>query len=160
MILIKLFLLISLLFVLIQDVKQREVYWFLFPVIAGLVAYLHYKEAIAPELFFSAIAINSLFVSILVFILFIYSKYKLKLQLNETFGLGDVLIFFALAFSFSTVSFLIIFIASLVFALVLHLTLKKKSSFSTVPLAGYISLFFGISFLGHWLGCLNMVYSI
>ncbi len=142
-----------------QDVKERKVYWFFFPILAIVCGILHYNNVL-PELFFMSTIINLTFVSILLLILLLYSRYKLKIKFSDAFGLGDVLLFIALSFAFSSVSFLILFISSLIFSLMLHFILKTNSKNKTVPLAGYMSLFFGIAYLGYWLGFINSVYTI
>jgi hypothetical protein len=85
---------------------------------------------------------------------------KLKTKVSDVFGLGDVLLFIGLIFSFSTISFLIIFVFSLLFALSVHLMVKQYSKFPSVPLAGYISLFFGMVYLSHWVGISSSLYAL
>lgn len=145
--------------VFIQDIKERQVYWFLFPIIglcSGILLYLNTFF----DVFYLTLLINLLFIVALIGVVSLYSWLKLKTSISNTFGLGDGLLFFALAFSFSSVSFFILFVFGLLFSLVLHLVLKKKSKQSTVPLAGYLSLFFAITYLSHWIGILKSVYSI
>ncbi|WP_299363517.1 hypothetical protein [Winogradskyella sp.] len=150
----------SLLFVFYQDVKERLVYWFLFPVIAicsGILLYNNmFYEAIKTTLI-----INFAFVLFLVLVVLGYSKFKLNTSISQTFGLGDTLLFFALAFTFSSISFLVLFVFGLIFSLTLHLLIKRRSvEHKTVPLAGYLSLFFAIAYVSHWTGILKSVYSI
>jgi hypothetical protein len=64
--------------------------------------------------------------------------------INGSFGLGDVLFFIAICFSFPTVNFITIFVFAVFFSLAFFWTLKKRYHFSTVPLAGFMSLFFAI----------------
>lgn len=152
-------LLLALYFVFIQDIKEREVYWFLFPVIGVCCSVLLIKN-IVTELVLPTLLINISFIGFLIIVLFIYTKFILKTSLKTTFGSGDVFFFFVVAFSFSSVSFIILFVFALVCALVLHLISNKKSKFITVPLAGYMSLFFAISYVSHWLGFLPSLYQI
>lgn len=149
----------SLLWVFYQDIKERQVYWFLFPVIALCSVILLYNNVFF-ELFKTTLIINLVFVLFLILVIFIYSKYKLKTTISKTFGLGDMLLFFALAFTFSSVSFLVLFVFGLVFSLILHLLIKNKSEYKTIPLAGYLSLFFALTYGAHWLGILKSVYTI
>jgi hypothetical protein len=158
LLIIKIILVITLGMILFQDIKQRQVYWFLFPLVGVSCGVLHYFKTL-PELFYISVGINIVFTSFLLVIVFLYTKFKLKIAFNEAFGLGDVLFFLAVSFSFSTISFVILFICALIFSLVIHLTLKKQSM-AVVPLAGYMSLFFALSYLGHWFGFINSVYSI
>ena len=160
MFVIKVVLIVSLLLVFYQDIKERLVYWFLFPIIAVCSGTLLYNT-MYPEAFKTTLIINLGFVSFLIFVVFSYSRLKLKTSMTETFGLGDVLLFFALAFTFSSVSFIILFVFGLVFALILHLLVKRRTTVhKTVPLAGYLSLFFAIGYIAHWVGILTSVYSI
>ena len=153
----KITLTILFLVVLYQDTKERQVYWFLFPLIGICCGYLYYSQTLT-ELFIVSILINGLFVFVLLFVVYIYSRLKLKASIFNSIGLGDILLFFGLVFTFSSVSFIIIFICALIFSLILHLFLKRNNS--TVPLAGYISLFFGLTYAAYWLGIINSVYSI
>ena len=130
--------------VFFQDNKDRKVYWFLYPIIGILVFVLQIKAiSIYPTLINTGFNLG--FVSFLLLVCFVYAKLKLKKPLlKEVFGLGDLLFFIAISFSFSIVSFLILFIFALLFSLLLHLVLKHRQSEKTVPLAGYMSLFFGV----------------
>lgn len=155
---VKILLVAVLLIIIVQDIKERQVYWFLFPVIGLCCGILHYYKTI-PVLFYKSLLMNLIFVSILLSIVFLYARFKLKAKFNTTFGLGDMLLFFTLTVSFSTISFIIIFVFALIFSLVLHLIIKKKAN-ETVPLAGYMSVFFGFVYLGHWSGFINSVYTV
>ncbi|WP_050807317.1 hypothetical protein [Bizionia argentinensis] len=145
--------------VLIQDIKDRQVYWFLFPIIGLCSGVLLYQNML-PALFYITIFINFIFIAILVAVVFLYSKIKLKTSISNTFGLGDGLLFLVLAFSFSSISFLILFVFGLIFSLTLHLLLKRKLKQITVPLAGYLSLFFAVTYISYWLGILKSIYII
>jgi len=158
-VILKIILLAALVMVLLQDIKERQVYWFLLPIIALCSGVLLYSNMF-QQVFFMTLLINLVFVSILILIVYMYSKFKLKTPITQTFGLGDALLFFALAFTFSSVTFLVLFVFGLFFSLILHLFLSKKSKYKTVPLAGYLSLFFAIAYGAHWIGILKSVYTI
>ena len=149
----------SLVLVFYQDVKTRLVYGFLFPIIALCSGLLLYNN-VHPAVFKTTVMINLCFAVFLIMVVLAYSKLKLKISLNQTFGLGDALLFLALAFTFASITFLILFVFGLVFSLVLHLLLKSKSKHGNVPLAGYLSLFFAITYTGYWSGIIISVYSI
>jgi len=159
LVIVKLVLVVTLLLVFYQDVKERKAYWFAFPIIALCCGFLFYQNSLL-ELFYGSIVINLIFIGVLLTIIYLYSKFKLKTDFKNTFGLGDTLLFLALAFSFSSVSFITLFVFSLIFALVLHLLFKKKSKLQTVPLAGYMSLFFCLVYVAFWLGFVNQLYII
>ena len=159
MLLLKAILITSLGLIFYQDLKERQVFWFLFPTFALCSATVFYQNTL-PELFYISIGMNFIFVTILLLIVFLYIKIKLKSSFKEAFGLGDVLMLLGLVFSFSTVSFLIIFVFSLLFSLVMHLVIKKYTRFQTVPLAGYISLFFVIAYMADWFGITLSLYAL
>ena len=158
MALIKLILAIALVLIFIQDLKARQVYWFLFPIIGVLGAILFYQSTL-PELFYVAIKMNLLFLLVMTSGIYLYAKFKLKTHFFKTIGLGDLLLFLAISVSFSTISFIVLFISALVFSLVLHLIVNKSQKTITVPLAGYMSLFFLMSYLFYWAGFVDTVYN-
>ncbi|WP_299272409.1 general secretion pathway protein [uncultured Psychroserpens sp.] len=159
MLALKIILIILFVLIFLQDYKERQVYWFLFPLV-GLCSGLLFYQSTLPELFLVSIALNSGFIIFLLLIVVLYAKLILKLNVSEAFGLGDALLFISLIFSFSTVSFLTIFVFALCFSLVTHLILKKRSKLKTVPLAGYLSLFFGLSYIAFWAGITNSLYAL
>tara|TARA_R110002050_G_scaffold137538_3_gene261157 strand:+ start:1558 stop:2037 length:480 start_codon:yes stop_codon:yes gene_type:complete len=159
MVIIKIILIVALIMVFIQDRKDREVYWFLFPIIAFATGVLLYNSML-PELFYITLIINLLFIIILFTVVFLYSKFKLRTTITDTFGLGDGLMFMALAFTFSSISFMILFVFGLIFSLIIHVIFKKKSKHKTVPLAGYLSLYFIIIYISYWLGITPNIYTI
>jgi len=159
MVILKIILIIVLSSIFYQDLKERQVYWFLFPLFAVCGAILFYSNTL-PELFYVSIGMNFIFISIMLSIVFLYSKLKLKSKFNEAFGLGDVLLFLGLIFSFSTISFLIIFVFSLIFSFVTHFIIKQYSKLQSVPLAGYISLFFALAYISHWTGITTSLYAL
>lgn len=126
-----------------QDLKDRKVYWFLYPIM-GILAFVLQIKAISiyPALLNGGF--NLVLVSLLLLVCYGYVHLKLKQPFfSYAFGLGDLLFFMAIAFSFSIVSFLILFVFALLFSLLLHLVLKHLQTENTVPLAGYMALFFG-----------------
>ncbi|WP_298341119.1 hypothetical protein [uncultured Algibacter sp.] len=139
--------------------KERQVYWFLFP-ISGLICALLFYNNTLPELFYLSVTFNFIFIFLLILVLNFYVKFKLKTTILKAIGLGDLLLFGSLSLSFSTISFIIIFISSLIFSLVLHLASSKNQKLLHVPLAGYMSLFFLITYLIHWSGYVSLVYTI
>ena len=136
-----------------QDVKSRMVYGFLFPATAVLLGILHYVH-VEKVSFFVGIAGNVGFISLLIFILFLYSKIRLKMPfINGSFGLGDLLFFYALCFAFPNFTFTVLFfVFSVFFAMALHLIMRKRQRDKTIPLAGYMALFFAITF------CISIFY--
>lgn len=152
-------LLVTLLIIGIQDFKERMIYWFL-PVLVLLYGSFLFYDVVLIEQFWIAVGFNFCFILFLLLSIYLYSRYKLKVSLKEALGLGDILLFLALACSMNTVSFIITLIFSMIFSLSMHLVFKKKSTFNTVPLAGYISLFYIFVFLAQWLNLMDSIYYI
>lgn len=156
---LKLLLIGVFLIIFIQDCKDRKVYWFLYPTL-GILVFLIQIQFLDLFTTFINSAINLLFVSLLLLICYLYSILKLKKTLlKEVFGLGDLLFFIFIAFSFSTVSFIVLFVFSLLFSLSLHFALQHRQTDKTVPLAGYMSLFFGAVFGITFFGDCNFLYA-
>lgn len=157
MLIIKLLLVVAFIGVFWQDITTRKIYWFWLPVIAGCCGILLWKQ-LPIALFLTSVLINLTVVLILLAVVWLYCEYKLKMNIKDTFGLGDTLLFIALIFSFTPVVFIILLVFGLICTLILHLSLKHKSKYNTVPLAGYLSLFFALAYIANWLGFLNTMY--
>lgn len=156
---LKLLLIGVFLIIFIQDYKDRKVFWFLYPIL-GILTFLIQSQSIDLQTTFINSGLNLLFVIILLLICYLYSILKLKKPLlKEVFGLGDLLFFIFITFSFSTVSFIVLFVFSLLFSLLLHFALQHRQTDKTVPLAGYMSLFFGTVFGITFFGDYNFLYA-
>lgn len=159
MVLLKTVMIAVLFSIFYQDLKERKVYWFLFPLVAVVSGLLFYNNTLR-ELFTRNVLINLAFTAFLLIVVYFYSKWKLKTSPKHVFGLGDTLLFICLAFSFASISFITLFVFSLIFSLVLHLILREKQKNKTVPLAGYMSLFFMLVYLSYWSGITTNLYSL
>jgi hypothetical protein len=159
MILIKCILIISLLAILIQDYKERMVYWFLFPLFLIAAGFLFASNTII-EIYAFSVASNLILCSIMLMILYVYFKLRYKSAFFEVMGLGDVLFLVALSFSFAPMSFLILLVSGLLFCLLIHQTLSRAQTHETIPLAGYLSAFFCLVYVAHWTGIINHIYAL
>ncbi len=159
MIIIKIILIVTFALIFYQDYKERMVYWFLFPLVGLCAGYLYYNST-PLELFISSVVLNFCFVLILLLLLKIIVNLLFKKKFNVATGLGDVLLFLSLAFTFSTYSFYVIFAFGLIFTTITHLFLKKYYKIQHVPTAGYMSIFFGLSYIIFWTGINNSLYAI
>jgi hypothetical protein len=140
---LKLLLIITFFLIAYQDTKDRKVYWFLYPAVGILVFLLHINVTSLYSVLIN-VGFNLFFIAVLILVCYLYAEFKLKKNLlKEVLGLGDILFFAFISFSFSIISFFVLFIFSLLFSLLLHFTLGHKQTEKTVPLAGYMSLFFG-----------------
>lgn len=146
MLIFKLILLLILGIIVYEDVTSRMVHWILFPMVLLLVGSTHLEHS-TRWFFLINSSMNILVISTIILILFIYAKVILKKPfLNTSFGLGDLLFFYAISVAFPTVTFIILFVFSLIFSLVLHVFRSRKAIDATIPLAGYMALFFVIVF--------------
>ena len=156
----KIILLLSLLFIFYQDLKDRKVYVFLFPLFGVLGSYLFFFNS-GFAYYLLSICINLGIVIIVVLLTYLFAKWVLqKKYFKEAMGLGDILFFIAFAFCFPTIAFLNFFVFSILFTFVLHLALSKllKDKNRNVPLAGYMSLFLMGIYLVNWLGFYEYLY--
>jgi len=140
--LLKIFLIGTFAFVFWQDSKDRLVYWFLYPFI-GVLGFA--IQALMTTKYLAAInaIINLCFIFTLLTVGYLYSRFVMRRDfINGTMGLGDILLFIFLCFTFSIVPFMILLVFSMIFSLLLHQYFKNKSEHKNVPLAGYISIFY------------------
>lgn len=130
-----------------QDFKERMVSWILFPAL-GIVLGGLYLVQLPFSQYYPFVLVNMFLISLVVLILFLYTKYIAKQGfLNVSFGLGDLLFFYALALGFPTMTFLVIFALSMVFALGTTLLWSRTRKLQTIPLAGLMGLFLSLVLL-------------
>lgn len=142
---LKLIVCLLLTLVLYQDYKEREVYWFLFPLVGLVLASLNILHQVELMIVVYNVLLNLLLVTGVVLALYLVTKVLLKKRfMDHSFGKGDLLFFYALGLGFPTITFTIIFTGALLFSLLLHFALKHRHHDTTVPLAGYMSLFLGL----------------
>lgn len=132
--------LILLLIIFYQDVKERLVSLAVLLITIALGAFLYFKSSFFYIYLFNILT-NLLLLLAIIFVIYLYSKLKLKKPFFYSIALGDILFFIILAVSFPTIAFLILFSTSLLFSLMLFLILKSGLAKKTVPLAGFQSLF-------------------
>ncbi len=125
-----------------QDFKERKVYWFLFPLLGLSLSVLYINTVTVAEIFGLSILLNILIVSLVLLSIFLVTKLLFKKPfLDHSFGLGDLLFFYAMALGFPTITFIVLFANALLFALFFFLVVKKYQKIKTVPLAGLMSIF-------------------
>jgi len=133
-----------------QDIKSREVYWFLFPLVGVVMSTLFFKTTVWT-VYTLNIGINIALVALIVGVLYAYTSVRLKVDFwREAFGLGDALFFLVFAIGFPIVSFIVLFVGSLFFSLLMGVYFRSKKENYTIPLAGYMSLFLAIVFIVAW----------
>ena len=124
-----------------QDFKERMVTWLLFPAVGVLLGMLYIWNT-SFEQFYPFVFTNMLLVTGIVLVLFLYTKYISRMEfLNVSFGLGDLLFFYAFALGFPTITFLILFVGAILFSLFTFLISKGKQEEDTIPLAGLMGFY-------------------
>ncbi len=157
---IKFVLLGSLTTILYQDIKDRRVWFVLFPSVAIFGSYLFYNSS-HLEFYGVSILINLGVVSVVLLVNYLFARFILKKNfLKEALGLGDVLFFIAFGMSFPPIAFINFFVFSILFTFVFHVVLKNISTSwqKNAPLAGCMSLFLIAVYLAHWLGFYESMY--
>lgn len=156
MLVVKALSLLVLIFISIQDIKSRLVYWFLFPTAAICMSTLFFTKVTAAIYFFNVV-LNLSLIAIILIVLYVYASIKLRINFwKEAFGLGDALFFVAFALSFPTVSFIVLFVAGLIFSLLISFFVLRKDQKKTVPLAGFMAVYLLIVFLVAWSCSFNL----
>lgn len=156
----KVLLMVSLLIIFLQDLRDREVYAFLFPLLGILGSYLFFINS-NFDYYLLSLGINILIIAIILLLNYLFSRFIMKKHfLREALGPGDILFFIAFALSFPTVTFINFFVFSILFTFVLHLALSKlvKDKNRDIPLAGYMSLFLMTAYSVSWLGFYDTLY--
>ncbi len=129
-------------FIAFQDVKERQVLWLFFPMLAILFTLLHYIQLDSGLILLWEIATNWLLVTCVILVLYTYTKLIAKIPfLGHSMGLGDILFFYAFGTGFGTTVFVVLLATSILFSLLSFLVLKHKMQSQTVPLAGFMGLF-------------------
>lgn len=151
MLVIKILTLIVLLLIFVQDVKERSVYWFLFPVLVMLFFLTHLLEHHLFADTWLPVLINISFLALQFVLVSVYFSVKNKGWVNITtdlLGLGDILFLVSLAFYLSVLNFLFFYIVSLIVVLLVWVFWQAiaKEKGKQIPLAGLQALVF-IAFL-------------
>jgi hypothetical protein len=136
---------VVLLITAIQDFRFREIHWATFPTLAclflieGLIR-TSYESYIKESL------CNLLFLAIQVFALVIYYLFKgnsLRIFINTSIGLGDIIFFLVIVLAFSQFNFIVFYISGLFFSLTIWVIIRvfAENKQNMVPLAGLFSVF-------------------
>ena len=142
-----------------QDFRERLVYWFLFPMLGIALAYIFFQYTV-PTFFLWSVVTNCVLVTLILGLLYLYSKYRLQKPLvNHSLGLGDILFFYALAVGYPPVTFLVLFVGAVFFSLFSYLVLKKSLRNHTVPLAGLMGFYVMIIVSCSFFVSPNMLYT-
>jgi hypothetical protein len=142
-----------LLLIFLQDLASRSVYWFLFPLLAAMLFWLHFLQAASLAAIWQPCLINIAFLVLQLLLLTVYFSIKNKKLVNignGLLGLGDILFLLSITFYLSTLNFLLFYIMSLTCILLLwlitQLAFRKKNE--QIPLAGLQAILFIVFLAG------------
>jgi hypothetical protein len=155
MLLLKVFILVVLLLIVVQDFRSRSVYWFLFPVLSVLffIADLYLHRSFF-DIGYTVICSCS-FLLLQYFLVSLYFSIKNKRWVNITaqlLGWGDILLLLSLTFYLSLLNLIFFYVASLIGSLMTWLVWRvlAKNENKHVPLAGLQAIFLSIVFIVDW----------
>lgn len=126
-----------LVFISVQDIVSRSVYWLLFPLLFGISVFA------AWGFLWLDCCLNILFVLFMLIALTIYVSIKEKRMINITKGYfcwGDILFLLSVTPLLSLHSYVFYFTAGTFLTLMIHLTVNLFRSQKNVPYAGYMAL--------------------
>jgi len=153
-ILVKIVLMLTLVSIAYQDLKDRMIYLFLFPLCGLCFGFLSYKAMgwlfLTEHLFF-----NVLFIGITLTVIGVYYRLKYGFTFAKAIvGKGDYWMFFATCFAMSSSAFILFSLASTIAALIVVITLRRirdrNEDASQIPLAGYMAIFYILLFSVQW----------
>ncbi len=128
-----------------EDLKDRSVTSMLLIVLGVLATFLNFYQS-NIYVFFMSLLVNTFVVLIVTILLYVYARVKLKKQLFEVFGEGDLVFFLILALGFPLTTFLVLFACSLIFSFTISIVFQKKLK-KWVPLAGLQAFFIAVTML-------------
>jgi hypothetical protein len=138
-----------------QDMASRSVYWFLFPLLAAALTWLHFRQCGSFAQLWQSCLLNICFLAAQYVLLTVYFSMKNKKLINissDLLGPGDMLFLLSAALYLSVLSFLFFYLASLTTILIAwaiyQLVSAKKNK--QIPLAGFQALLFFIFLAGDW----------
>lgn len=139
-------LIVSSVFIIYQDLKDRQISWYLFPACFILTGLLGLQKITFAELS-QYFLVNFLILILHIALLFLYFfiKYKtIRNIIDSQIGIGDLLFFLVLAVGFSPLLFCAVFVFSLIFSLLIYIiTIRlKPNTRKEIPLAAYMAFVF------------------
>lgn len=147
--------LMTCLFISVQDFKFRAVYWWLFPLLFFALGLLTYDRTGANQITTNLFA-NIGFVFLQLVLLSIYFSVKERRLVNifaHHFGVGDLLFLLSVTVYFSLFNYILFYVTSLImviaFTLILNQLVKKTNP--KIPLAGEQALLLVLFMAIDWL---------
>lgn len=132
--------LMTCLFISVQDFKFRAVYWWLFPLLFFALGLLTYDRTVPGQITANLVA-NMGFVFLQLLLLSIYFSVKERRLVNifaHNFGIGDLLFLLSVTVYFSLFNYILFYVTSLIIVIVFTLILNQlvKKTNPKIPLAG------------------------
>jgi len=150
MLALKIILLVTLMFVIYQDLSTRTIHVVL-PIAIFVMGLL--INSYVSHLHVSTVLSNILFILINIGGLMLYTTLKaqkINNPINKTLGLGDILFFIAITPLFNFKTFILFFVLGLMFSLITHGFSNIFKRIQTIPLAGYLALFLILNMASHF----------
>lgn len=149
-------LLLLLAVVLFQDLKQRQISWFLIPLLlVSFIAQGLFRIPANELMHYTMFNIGFIVVQLVILTAYISIKNKRLVNIiNSYLGIGDVLFIATVAAAFSPLNFIVFYITALLFTLFVFVVVKlltKKLS-KEIPLAGAMAaVMIGLILVNQWL---------
>lgn len=147
----RIILVVSLIFLMFQDIKNRKISWPLLLVMPVAFFLTGQIESFNAE-YFGNVLFNVAFVILQLAIAagyFFLKEKKVKNLINNKLGIGDILFLLSITFIFSKVNFIVFYVSGLLFSMIIYLFLLglKAVKQKTIPLAGLLSAYLLIVFV-------------
>lgn len=154
MLFIKVFILIVLFTIFVQDIISRSVYWIAFPILIVLLVSLRVANQAVSDIVQSSL-INLGFLLFQLVLVSIYFSLKKRTWVNITknlLGWGDIFFLTAIIFYLSILNFIFFYLISLVFVLFFWLIWQLVVNKNTkhIPLAGMQALVLMCFLIADW----------
>ena len=152
---LKILILLALLLIVMQDLKYRSVYWWMFPMVICFFTALRFLENSDFSTLWQPVVINIGLVLLQLSLLSVYFSFKygrIINIINSMLGWGDVLFFISICFYLSVLNFAVFYIGSLFLVLLVcaasNAVYKTKSV--QIPLAGLQALLLSVYLSMDW----------
>lgn len=151
----KIFSLVILLVLFIEDAKRREVYWLLFPLLAAVFIWIRWANNGLSIAYFEGVLAGNVFLLIQGFLLSCYFSFKNRRWTNitnELLGLGDILFLISVSFCFSLASYIVFYVVSLFVVMLIWLVwqMTQRKNSGEIPLAGLQALLLACFLASAW----------
>lgn len=155
MLLVRILIILVLLTIFYQDNKERAIFWFLFPVLIGLLVADRFLQHQDIAEMWQPVAINVGF--LIVLLLLVSAWFSLKIGRwvnisNRLLGWGDMLFLLSIAFYLSVLNFQFFYVCSLVMVLLVWIIWQQFSKIKDkqIPLAGLQAIIFSVFLASDW----------